>query len=167
MALHDDLLAQAERLARIDRRRPKQANLRRAVSSAYYALFHFLVDQSSRFLVSGPQREGLRHQLARGFDHGHMKKAAQAFAAPNAGQNPWRAVLGAAPSAALVEVALAFSALQEARHEADYDLARLFTRGEVEAFVARARDAFAHWGDVAGTAEGEAFLVALLVRGRP
>ncbi len=42
MSLHADLLDPAEQLAQLDPRRPKQANLRRAVSSAYYALFHLL-----------------------------------------------------------------------------------------------------------------------------
>lgn len=119
MALHDDLLVQADQLAHLEKNKPKQANLRRAVSAAYYALFHYLVDQSTRFLVSGPQREGLRHQLARSFDHGQMKRTAQIFASPSASGNAWRAVLGGAPSATLVNVASAFIELQEARHEAD------------------------------------------------
>jgi hypothetical protein len=42
MSLHADLLEQAGNLARLDPTRPKQVNLRRAVSSAYYALFHLL-----------------------------------------------------------------------------------------------------------------------------
>ncbi len=42
MSLHADLLDQAEQLAHLDPRRRKQANLRRAISSAYYALFHLL-----------------------------------------------------------------------------------------------------------------------------
>jgi hypothetical protein len=41
MSLHADLLEQAEHLAQLDPTRPKQANLRRAVSSAYYALIHW------------------------------------------------------------------------------------------------------------------------------
>lgn len=168
MSLHDDLLGQADLLAYTDKNKPKQANLRRAVSAAYYALFHLLVDHGSRFLVSGasPQREALRHQLARSFDHGQMRKASQAFAAPRPGDNPWRKALGTAPSTALVDVASAFIDLQEARHEADYDLARAFSRGEVAALVVQAQTAFTNWNSVAGTPEGDAFLVALLVRGR-
>ncbi|HQZ68834.1 MAG TPA: hypothetical protein PLY87_27290 [Planctomycetaceae bacterium] len=47
--MHFDLLQQAESLARLDQRgAPRQANLRRAVSSTYYALFHFLVDESCK-----------------------------------------------------------------------------------------------------------------------
>ena len=42
MSLPEDLLEQAVHLATLDARRPKQANLRRAVSTAYYALFHLL-----------------------------------------------------------------------------------------------------------------------------
>lgn len=166
MALHNDLLAQADRLAHADKKRPKQANLRRAVSSAYYALFHLLVDQGSRFLISGPKREALRHQLMRSFDHAQMKRAAQAFSTASPGQNPWRAAVGGTLSASLMAVAHAFVALQEARHEADYDLARAFTRGEAEAFVSRVHTAFADWDVAAGSPEADAFLVALLVKGR-
>jgi hypothetical protein len=44
--VHEDLLEQAVTLATLDVRKPKQANLRRAVSSVYYAVFHLLVDES-------------------------------------------------------------------------------------------------------------------------
>ncbi len=166
MALHDDLLAQADRLAQLEKKKPKQASLRRAVSAAYYALFHLLIDESSRFFVSGKKRESLRLQLARSFDHGQMKSTAKAFVTPKPGDNAWRKVLASPPSASLVDVASAFIALQEARHEADYDLARVFTRVEVKALVGRARAAFQTWASVTGTEEADAFLVALLVRGR-
>ena len=44
MAFADDLLAQAYHLARLDPE--SQANLRRAVSTGYYALFHLLIDEA-------------------------------------------------------------------------------------------------------------------------
>lgn len=44
--MHWDLLQQARQLATLDLKKPKQANLRRAVSSTYYAIFHFLVRES-------------------------------------------------------------------------------------------------------------------------
>ena len=44
--MYDDLLEQARILAKLDVKKPKQANLRRAVSSAYYAVFHFLVHEA-------------------------------------------------------------------------------------------------------------------------
>lgn len=164
MALHDDLLAQADALAHAEIGKPKQASLRRAVSAAYYAVFHLLVDQSSRFLIAG-KRDALRQQLARCYDHGQMRKAAQVFAAPSA-TSPWRSILSSPPSAPLVDVASAFIGLQEARHDADYDLSRTFARTEAEALIARTHTAFKSWEAIAGTDEANAFLVALLVRGR-
>src|SRR5262245_50068779 len=99
MALHEDLLAQAAWLTTKDARRPKQASLRRAVSTAYYALFHLLVDEASRFLVGGAKRIQLRHQLARAFEHGQMRHAASAFL--NDPTSPWRRHLRARPAPAL------------------------------------------------------------------
>jgi len=46
MAFADDLLEQAYHLARRERKNPTQASLRRAVSTAYYALFHLLIDEA-------------------------------------------------------------------------------------------------------------------------
>lgn len=51
MTLHHDLLEQAEHLAKRETKKPKQASLRRAVSSAYYALFHLLVSDGARRLA--------------------------------------------------------------------------------------------------------------------
>jgi hypothetical protein len=63
---------------------PRQANLRRAVSTAYYALFHFLVHEACRFFVGAqPAQSTLRGVLARSFDHTAMKKAATSFASGN------------------------------------------------------------------------------------
>lgn len=50
---HDDFLAVAERLVGAGRGRPKQAYLRRAVSSVYYALFHCLARCCADSLIGG------------------------------------------------------------------------------------------------------------------
>lgn len=168
MALHDDLLVQAEHLATKEPRRPKQASLRRAVSAAYYALFHLLVDDTVRFIVAGG-REPLRRQLARSFEHGLMKEAARAFAmaTKNPPKNAWRLLLATPPSPALCDVADTFVDVQQERHAADYDLGRVFVRSAAKATVARVSDGFSRWKAVRGTPEGEAFMLALLVRSRP
>jgi len=82
MPLADQLIDQARHLATRDMQgRPRQGNLRRATSAAYYALFHFLIDQACRSLVGGaPNRRRLRGVLARAFDHAAMKRAATSFA---------------------------------------------------------------------------------------
>jgi uncharacterized protein (UPF0332 family) len=47
MALADELIDQAYHLLSLDHPKPpKQVNLRRAVSAAYYSLFHLLIDEA-------------------------------------------------------------------------------------------------------------------------
>jgi uncharacterized protein (UPF0332 family) len=46
MAYHDDLLQQALQPVHKEPRNPKQASLRRGVSTAYYALFHLLISEA-------------------------------------------------------------------------------------------------------------------------
>ena len=65
MALADDLLEQAQHLAMRDPKRPRQASLRRAVSTAYYALFHLLIAAT----IVNWKNLHQRSQVARGFDH--------------------------------------------------------------------------------------------------
>jgi hypothetical protein len=71
MAFHDDLLSQALSLVRKEPRNPKQASLRRAVSTAYYALFHLLISEAA----ANWNRANLRTALGRAFDHSIMKAA--------------------------------------------------------------------------------------------
>jgi len=62
----------------------------------------------------------------------------------------------------LEEVAQAFVDLQQARHEADYDTARRFTRAEAIDLVDQCDQAFANWQTVHRTPSAEAFMVGLL-----
>lgn len=167
MSLHRDLLDQAKHLAKRETKRPKQASLRRAVSAAYYALFHRLIDAASRFTIRGGNREALRFVITRAFDHGEMKKAATSF---SSGSLPVLLLPTVAHPpgvpAELRRLAQAFVELQQARHEADYDLTRAFTRRDALDFVDRAEQAFADWRTVDGTAAADAFLVALLFRSK-
>jgi hypothetical protein len=59
---------------------PKDASIRRAISTAYYALFHFLLDEATGILVGeGPNDEAMRHILSRCFVHGRMWAACENF----------------------------------------------------------------------------------------
>ncbi len=170
MALHDDLLEQAAHLAARDRRRPKQASLRRAISAAYYALFHLLVAEAAR-LVSPAQPAGLRLAVSRAFDHGQMRSVCAGFAQGQAGQRgnrsvppATRALLDFPLDPALVRILDAFVVLQEVRHQADYDLGRQWTRVTALDYVRVARDAFTDWGHVRGSPNAAVFLTALLLQ---
>jgi hypothetical protein len=48
MPYHEDLIEHALFLATLNPGQPKQADLRRAVSAAYYALFHLLTTEAAR-----------------------------------------------------------------------------------------------------------------------
>jgi hypothetical protein len=69
MSFANDLLEQSYHLAHRDTGTPKQASLRRAVSTACYAIFHLLIDEA----VNAWSVERQRGVLARTFDHGRMK----------------------------------------------------------------------------------------------
>lgn len=164
MSLSADLLDQATHLANRERRRPRQASLRRAVSSAYYALFHRLTDDACSLLVAGQgaSRDQLRHVLRRAFAHGEMRAVSKSFGGGNL-PAPWchaGAVGQASPD--LRQVALAFVELQEARHRADYDLSRPFSKQEALDFVQQSSAALQAWDRCRRSQEGDVFLVALL-----
>jgi hypothetical protein len=162
-AFPERLLDQADLLLAADPRRPRQANLRRAVSAAYYALFHFLIDQSCRSVFGAAAgRAPLRNILARGFDHGTMKDVSRSFAG---GSLPdW--MRSVAPHLTIPDdlklVARRFVLLQEARHRADYDLSDGFTRDEAVGLVADARDAITRWPGVADDDATRLYLAGLL-----
>jgi hypothetical protein len=66
--MHEHLFAQAELLAQVDRKKPRQVNLRRAVSATYYAVFHFLIHEScSLHFGTQPAQAAYRHVLGRAF----------------------------------------------------------------------------------------------------
>lgn len=164
MSLADDLLAQAWQLAKKEPRRPKQASLRRAVSAAYYGLFHELISTGARFLVGGHERRPLRGLLCREFEHGAMRNAAKAFIGTST--NPWVGLLDAPPSHDLTMVADVFVDLQSHRHSADYDVDVRFTRSDVLTLVSKADSALQVMRRIANTHEAECFLLALQFRGR-
>ncbi|HXE52949.1 MAG TPA: hypothetical protein VN541_08045 [Tepidisphaeraceae bacterium] len=156
MSLARDLLEQAQHLSRRERHRPRQASLRRAISAAYYALFHLLIEEATAILISRPQ---LRSKFARAFDHGDMKLASRAFANAQAAHLAG----GASIPPDLQDVAAAFVELQELRHEADYNPDRSFTRSECVNLVARVDEAFATWQTIRNDPVARTYLAALLL----
>jgi hypothetical protein len=128
LTLAADLLKQADRLTRFEPKRPKQASLRRSISSAYYSLFHLLIDDGARVITTNST---LRPYIARTFQHGELKRIADSISAPLAQKGHWLSKFFVFPlEPELVSVCQTFSDLQEMRHMADYDIARTFTRPE-------------------------------------
>ena len=143
--------------------RPRPIDLRRAVSAAYYAVFHTLTEAGAARLHTDATT---RHLLSRTFDHRTMKDAARQFA--NKSGKLWLfavATFGSVPQE-LVRVAELFIKLQEARHQADYDrrTASNFSRAVCQLRVTDARNLIRAWEAVRGTPQAQFFLLALLLK---
>ena len=162
----EGLLEQADHLVQREARRPRQVSLRRAVSAAYYGVFHMLVRDASWFLVRGGRLGTLRSAVARAFSHAQMKRVAQGFGAGSPAA-PLRLALDRRTiSSDLGLVCDAFVRLQEARHVADYDLDATFRRSTTEFLVSGARQAVSAWQRVRDTDEARVFLVGLFAADR-
>ena len=135
MAFHDDLLEQARHLANRERKQPRQASLRRAISSAYYALFHLLIAEG----VSKWKITAQRPRLARIFEHARMNAASERVLNvrlfPSTVRDP-------AAVAHLRRIAATFSQLYEYRQTADYDTATQWSRTQVLALIDAVAEAF-------------------------
>ena len=96
--------------ALVTRGRPRQMMLKKAVSAAYYAMFHALCYSNANTLMGSSVRAARRPGWTRTYravDHGAAKERLLRQ----------RSV----PSPAVRNFGLVFSALQENRHLADYD----------------------------------------------
>jgi len=153
MSFADDLLEQAYRLANMDVGTPKQASLRRAVSTAYYALFHLLIDEA----VSNWGVARQRNILARTLEHGKMKGVCQEHI------KGFYKAGSPADGTHLKNVAHTFDILQEQRHTADYDIAFDWQRTNAIAQIDLAAAAFGDWRAIRTTEAAQDLLLYLFL----
>ena len=147
MAYHDDLLQQA--VALVHTAPPTQASLRRAVSTAYYAVFHLLIAEA----VANWSNAALRPQLGRAYDHGTMRQAS----VQTANKGDPIAVAG------LRLVARTFDELYGQRHFADYNLTKDLTPTEALSQVTSAATVFKTWPSIGSVQIAQEYLVSLVV----
>lgn len=105
--------------------RPRTAHLRRATSTAYYAVFHELVAQGAR-RAAGNGQDDHRPTISRWYAHGNFRQTARWVAAITAKKSAPEAVtrlltVNGRIDPDLSSVAASFDKLQQARHGADYD----------------------------------------------
>ncbi len=156
MAYHDELLLQAAEL--VHKEGATQADLRRAVSAAYYSLFHLLISET----VANWSLDSSRNSLARMFEHRVMAKASESFVSKTiAAANADPAVVQKLPA-----VARAFSLLQEKRHTADYDNGTTWSLAQALNGVQMAQTAFRNWSAVRTEKVAQDYLVSLLIKPR-
>ncbi len=157
MAYHDDLLNQA--LTLVHDSSSTQASLRRAVSSAYYAVFHLLIAEA----VSNWSNVTLRAALGRAYDHGLMRAASDRILNgklfPFTGEDPQVV-------ADLRMVALTFIQRQGNRHFADYDLTKDLRPIDALNQVKSAERVLTTWPSIRTAQIAQAYLVSHVVKSR-
>ncbi len=106
-----DLIATAKKLAMANPKKPRQSDLKLAVSSAYYALFHFLAKTSADSIIGTwkiYRANKAWQQVYRALNHGPAKTACINKEIAHFPQE-------------IQDFANAFIAMQAKRHDADYD----------------------------------------------
>lgn len=164
MSFPDDLLEQARHLAKRERKRPRQASLRRAVSTAYYALFHLLISEAAL----NWKRVDQRHLLARLFEHGKMKSASEK---QRSDLNKYFKTNPAAgheliTARHLYRVSDTFIRAQDRRHTADYDNSIQWTRTGLLTQLDAVAAAFESWRAIRDEPAAQAYLISLLGKDR-
>lgn len=103
-----DLIKTARHLLQEGNSRPRQANLHRAISTAYYAMFHALALNCANLLVGSDRTAPAWRQVYKALSHGFVKKACQSKSMDKFPQE-------------IQDFANMFCLMQVKRHEADYD----------------------------------------------
>lgn len=138
------------------RGRPRQAELRRAVSTAYYALFHTLA-RCGADLVAGSTKQHRSQrawqQVYRSLDHRETRKRCAQ-----------QTRLAEFPTEIQV-FADAFVRLQKSRHRADYDPLPTFNRSAVLQWIEEVDNIISGFNSV-DRADRKAFAVYVLLKHR-
>ena len=162
----DHLFEQASKLISARAGRPRQADIRRAISAAYYAIFHATITGAVDQFVGVTNRDRSRYGLVyRSVSHAWLRDLCKEVQKPTLSSRfkPY------APSAGFGSNITAFAAavveLQEKRHSADYDVMIRVNRSDAALAIATARAALKRFGKASRTRR-LAFLSLLLFQPR-
>ena len=133
------------------RGRPRQADLRRAVSTAYYALFHALALSCANMLAGSSRRGVSWQQTYRALEHGHARN-----------QCDDQTAMGRF-SIEIQNFGRRFVSMQYQRQLADYSPSAAFSRERVMLLIDEADDAIDSL-DNAVVSDRRAFAIHVLFR---
>jgi hypothetical protein len=124
------MIVTARKLAKASPKKPRQADLKRAISTAYYALFHAFAKDAADLLVgTGTNRPNKAwKQTYRSLEHGFAKSAREQ-------------VRNLGFPITICSCADAFVRLQQDRHDADYDPDGRVLRADALAAISLAEQA--------------------------
>lgn len=162
-----ELLAVARLLAPSDSEAgPSDARLRRAVSTAYYAVFHTVLRAATRHFL-GERRESAAFSLLyRSFDHRHMRQGLDDLRSSTLPRRVRNALGRQDVSQALNDFANNFVALQDARHLADYDPSSQFELADAISLIDTAEVTIETFDRIASDEQVD-LLAFLMVKSRP
>lgn len=173
MNLSDELLDHAQRLADLAPEVQTEADRRRAISAAYYALFHQLIADATELFAGASTTDTLQQNLAsqigRMISHSEVRNNADTFINSKGKYNLKKFVLEllnetspTVPSA-LDSVATTFGKLQDDREKADYVPSATHDSTDAIASVEAAARAVEDWKTVRSQPIARAFLASLLL----
>ena len=159
----EHLIEQADRLiAAPSAGPPRQVDLRRAISAAYYALFHLTLTALADEMVGTSRRGTLRYGLLhRSADHRAIKDLCVAISKATPPQKYTIYLLVHRFGRDLLAFVEAFTELQDKRLQADYDVTARFFTVDARSAIATARSGIMRF-KASDPAEMRMFLTLLL-----
>jgi uncharacterized protein (UPF0332 family) len=160
MGSPQSLLALARKTLSLKAKRLEDSTARRAISTAYYALFHLLTEAATGLFVS--TAHPLAGVIRRTFNHPEMRVVSGMF---SKGKLPKLFQESAPPvvSEELKFVAKTFVDLQLERESADYDPLHVVGLEQASQVVEKAEQAFATWTKVNTSDEARLYLACFLL----
>jgi hypothetical protein len=141
------LFEQANRLIAPQAGRPRQVDVRRAISGAYYAIFHATITGAVDQFVGVTNRDRSRYGLVyRSVSHAWLRDLCREVQKPTLSNKfrPYAPVTGFGSN--IAAVAAAVVELQEKRHSADYDVMIRMNRSDAAFAIATAQAALKRFG---------------------
>lgn len=161
MLAPEALLGHAGRLLT---RQPDEADIRRAISACYYAVFDLLITAASQTQEGGTL---LQDSVRRTVQHREVRRVCDAMVVRPASRPAALQQLLVEPvDQRLIRAATALIELLNARLEADYDLVKAPSLLQASALLAKAETVVADWPDLLQAPNTRTFLLALLFHER-
>jgi hypothetical protein len=162
----EHLFEQADRLISGRKGRPRQTDIRRAISSAYYGLFHAIITAAADQYVGGTNRHTSRYGLVyRSVNHEWLRDLCKEVQKPTVSDKFKPHVPSNGFGADIVAFATAVRELQQKRHTAYYDVMIRTNRSDAVLAIRTARAALMRFNN-ASKNRRVAFLSLLLSQPR-
>lgn len=158
----EEFLQQADALA--GNSSATQVDLRRAISAAYYAVFHFCLAAGTDMILGAGASASARYSIVyRSVDHARLRGLCEQLKVEKTHKD--LPIVLAGGYGKMADFARLAGSLYEQRISADYDPSKSYTAAEVKVVISQARLAIV-WFRYCTPEQQEAFLTMLLFKQR-